>query len=101
MKQPQLHWWTTGSGYVELAMSLDQIKKVAHAGDCYSDASSLVRFEMKSQLSKLNKNDVRKTLKEYGAWDADELADHKENLIRLVWIAANDLFEEMAMEEVA
>lgn len=101
-KQPQHHWWTTGSGYVELAMSLDQIMRVAHAGDCYSDASFLVRKEMKAQLKKLDKNAVRKTLKEFGTWSDEELNDHKENLIRLVWIAGNDLSDEMANDsEVA
>lgn len=92
-------WWTTGSGYVELEMTMDQAQRVAHAGDCYSDASFLVRKEMKTQLAKLDKEAVRKTLKEFGTWTPDELSDHKENLIRLVWIAGNDLIEELVNDE--
>jgi hypothetical protein len=33
-------------------------------------------------------------LKGYGAWDAEELADHDRNLDRLVWLAGCDLREQ-------
>ena len=33
-------------------------------------------------------------LREYGAWDAAELADHKQNIYRLLWIACGDIREE-------
>ena len=33
-------------------------------------------------------------LSEYGAWDADELANHDDNLERIVWLAANDVAED-------
>lgn len=97
MKSPKT-WWITGSGYVELEMTHDQAKRVSHSGDCYSDASFLVRKEMKGQLSKLSSENVRKTLKEFGAWTPEELTDDKENLILLVWIAGNDVFEEITAE---
>lgn len=32
-------------------------------------------------------------LAEYGAWDADDLADHEANLARLVWTVACDVRE--------
>jgi hypothetical protein len=35
--------------------------------------------------------ELRRTLKEYGAWDATELADHDQNLQRILWLAAGDI----------
>ena len=37
---------------------------------------------------------IRAELKEYGAWDGDELADDAANWQRLVWIAAHNIAEE-------
>lgn len=36
---------------------------------------------------------IRAELKEYGAWDTDELADDAANLRRIVWIAAHNIAE--------
>jgi hypothetical protein len=33
-------------------------------------------------------------LKEYGAWGAEELADHDQNLQRVLWLAAGDITEQ-------
>jgi hypothetical protein len=33
-------------------------------------------------------------LKEYGAWDRQELADHDQNLQRILWLAACDITEQ-------
>lgn len=37
---------------------------------------------------------IRAELKEYGAWDADELTDDEQNRQRLVWIAAGNIRED-------
>jgi hypothetical protein len=37
---------------------------------------------------------IREELREYGAWDDEELADDEQNWRRLVWIAANNIREE-------
>ena len=36
---------------------------------------------------------IREHLKSYGAWEPAELADHNQNLARLLWIWANDCYE--------
>ena len=38
---------------------------------------------------------VREHLSGYGAWDASELCDHKQNLERLLWIWCCDIAEEI------
>jgi hypothetical protein len=37
---------------------------------------------------------IAQELKDYGAWDADDLADHDANWRRVVWIAACNVREE-------
>ena len=37
---------------------------------------------------------IREHLKGYGAWEPAELADHQQNLHRLLWIWANDCSED-------
>ena len=36
---------------------------------------------------------LRDELREYGAWDAEELSNHDENVRRMVWIAGGDVWE--------
>jgi hypothetical protein len=37
---------------------------------------------------------LKAELKEYGAWDAEELGDHDDNWRRIIWIAACNIREE-------
>ena len=48
---------------------------------------------IKKQLDKLSPELVAKCLKELGAWDAEELSNHEDNLSRLLWVACSDLVE--------
>ena len=59
----------------------------AHVGDCFSDCEYWE--EHLPQLKRIPPDDIRRELREYGAWDDEELpADEKMNRIRLLWIAA-------------
>lgn len=46
------------------------------------------------QLARLVPATVAEALKEYGAWSDEELADHDQNLTRLLWLACSDVAEE-------
>ena len=48
------------------------------------------------QLAKLDPKLLASELKERGAWDEAELADHDQNLQRILWIAACDIAEQVA-----
>lgn len=50
---------------------------------------------VKSQLQNLDKEKLKRELKEYGAWDDNQLNDHSENLMRWVWISASDISERL------
>ena len=45
------------------------------------------------QLAKLDPKLLAKELSEWGAWDEAELADHDQNLQRILWLAACDIAE--------
>lgn len=91
----KLFTWTDGMYMdVELTMTFEQAESVSHQGQCDEDVQALMKVPaIRSQLDALNPDSVRKALREYGAWDADELADHETNLSRIVWLAGCDIRE--------
>jgi|DEB0MinimDraft_6_1074348.scaffolds.fasta_scaffold12647_7 hypothetical protein len=87
--------WTTGSGRIELRLWLSDSEKGHHQGECLNDVQELLTVPyIYKQLDALDSELIAAELKEYGAWDADELGDHSANLERLVWIACGDLQDE-------
>ncbi len=67
---------------------------------CVSGANDIAVAEameldvIKDQLKDIDSDDLRKELSQYGAWDEEQLNDHDNNLQRLIWIAAWNIFEE-------
>ena len=49
--------------------------------------------KIRAQLERIDPEALRKELRECGAWSDEELADHKQNLQRILWIAAGDIVE--------
>jgi hypothetical protein len=90
-------WWSSSSGRVELAIAKEDAMSCAQPGkDADEDVTALRAFPyMAEQLATLNPEHVRAELREYGAWNAKQLADDDENLQRLVWCACTDLAEEV------
>lgn len=92
---PVRYWWSSGSGRVELSLTLAEARSAGHGGPCDDDVADLAREgSIAAQLAALDAADVRECLSEYGAWDDAELADHAANLRRLLWLAASDIAEE-------
>jgi hypothetical protein len=46
------------------------------------------------QFNKIDSDEIRSELREYGAWDSDELKDAEQNRKRILWIAACNIREE-------
>jgi hypothetical protein len=87
-------WYSSGSGRIELQMTLEQARGASHQGECDADVKWLSRQpKIAKQLAKLDPKVVADELREYGAWNAGELADHEQNLQRLLWLAAGDIVE--------
>ena len=87
-------WWSSSSGRIELQFQPEDVAGVCHPGDNLPAVLALCQQpHVAAQLAKLDPDAVRTELREYGAWDEDELENHADNLHRLVWIACWDLKE--------
>ena len=87
--------WFSSCGRINLTFpALEDAQYCAHHGDCLPEVQETVGLDwMASQLEKIAPDVLRSELGEYGAWDSDELADHGDNLERIVWLAAHDVAE--------
>jgi hypothetical protein len=87
-------WWCTSSGGIELNITLNNAKKCFHSGDCELDVIELSKkASIKKQTKLIDKELLIKELSEYGAWNNEELQDHEQNIIRLLWLATADIAE--------
>lgn len=82
--------YTTSFNYIEFDLPLTCIKDCSHSGQCDDDVSywkNRLNLQIDSEL-------LRRELKEYGAWNSEELSNHDDNLLRIIWIAAGNLRDE-------
>lgn len=81
-------------------MTKEQALSGSHQGRCDEDVEELVKLPaIRRQLDKIPADDIRKELREYGAWDDQELSDDQENRLRLIWIACGNIKEELHERE--
>ncbi len=80
----------------QLQIGLDDARSCSQPGkDADEDVTELRRKPyIIEQLDKLDAATVAAELKEYGAWDDEQLADHDENLQRLLWLACGNVAED-------
>lgn len=77
-----------------IELSPEIAAKCSHMGDCEQDVIEAMQLpEVQQELNRINPDQLRKELKEYGAWDEEQRADHHENLIRILWLAACSITE--------
>lgn len=87
-------FWTCGSGRITIEFQPEDVSYVCHSGPNDEHVEDIIRLpRIKKQLDKLDPEAVRNMLREYGAWDKEELKDSLQNLRRLVWIALWDCKE--------
>ena len=81
----------------EIEMTRKQALSASHMGRCDEDVQALVSHpKIKRQLKKISDEKLRDELREYGAWDHEELQDREENELRIIWIAAGNIADELA-----
>ena len=93
-------YFSTSSGTIEIMIDLDDAYMGSHPGDCEPGVRTLIELPyIAEQLARYSDDHIRDELKEWGAWDDEELADDEMNLVRLVWIACGEIREEAANKE--
>ncbi|KKN55701.1 hypothetical protein LCGC14_0580030 [marine sediment metagenome] len=81
-------WYTSSMGLIEIEMTLEQAQSVAGPGDQYNHVKILSQVpKIKRQLNKIDKEKLKRELSEFGAWTDEQLDNHEENLIRILWEA--------------
>lgn len=95
-KMSEKYW--TNFNYVEFELPIEAVKDCSHQGECYEDAE----YWQKTLNLGLNRSDMIKELLQYGAWEIEELNElpHEELEIKLIWLAANDINEELHNKEL-
>jgi len=80
----------------EIKMTKEQAKSASHQGQCIEDVEALMENKKyMHQFKKIDKDDIRAELKEYGCWDDEELTDEIDNVMKITWIAAGNIVEEL------
>ena len=79
----------------KIKMTLKQAKSVSHQGECLPDVLELLKNkEYMQQFKKIRLSDIAAELKEYGAWDEEELNNIVDNQQRITWIAGCGIMED-------
>lgn len=78
----------------EIQMTLAQAKACSHSGACDADIAALVKSKKVHRPRQCTKENLAAELKEYGAWELNELADDAANWQRILWIAAGNIRDE-------
>ena len=91
------YMYMSGNGMVQLWMTMEQARGASHQGPCDADVQALSEVPaIRAQLDKVNPASLAAELKGFGAWSDSELADHAQNLQRILWLAAGDIVENRA-----
>lgn len=90
-----LHWWTSSSGRIEFQLPLACVEDCSHSGSCDADVFNWTT-QMQERLVFPNSVAINE-LMEIGAWTRSELEalTRFELLEKVIWIAANDISEEL------
>lgn len=78
-----------------IEMTLKQAKSVSHQGECLPDVLELLKDKKYiRQFKNIDSESIAAELKEYGAWDEEELKNDIRNLERITWIAGCNIVED-------
>lgn len=85
-------WIVSTHGDINVEMTVAQILDIPASGAADSAVAALREIpEIAEQLATIDPVSLRDEMREYGAWDDEELADHDANLDRFLWLGASDV----------
>lgn len=95
---PQALYWASFNRF-SLRLSGQAVHDIAQQGsndEAVEYWHSRIDFDETDLVGRIRSTPdaIRAELKEYGAWDAEELADDEANRRRIVWIAAHNIAED-------
>jgi len=97
MGDEALEWFTSSSGSVEFQVKRGDVAAVATPGpNDAAVAELLAKPYIVEQLAKIPADAIRRELREFGAWDDEELRDEEQNKARILWNACWDISEKSA-----
>ena len=89
-----MNYYSSSCGRIELSIELSDAENGYHSGSCDADIAELLAVPyIAAQINAIDPELIAADLKEYGAWNEIELADHDENKLRLLWIACGDIVD--------
>ena len=78
-----------------IALALEDALNCSHPGACDNDVAEVLTLDyVRNQFKHINDHDLSTELRDYGAWDAEELSDRAANEARIIWIAAGNIRDE-------
>jgi len=87
-------YWVTNHG-IEFNITKKQARDGYHQGDCEESVKDLSDVKaIRKQLDKIDPETLKDELREYGAWEEEELLDHEQNLQRILWLVCADIIED-------
>ena len=87
-------YWSGNYG-IEIEMTRTQAQSCTHPGPCDNDVLLLSQMpEIAAQTKEWNPHKLVLELRGYGTWSDSELADHKQNIQRMLWMAAEGIADE-------
>lgn len=79
-----------------IELTEEQYLSGSHPGSCDNDIAELLQVdEIRAQFETIKPESIRDELKEYGAWDDEELSDDQQNRARILWIACSNIREDV------
>lgn len=79
----------------ELELTMEDALSVSHSGPCDEDVEALMRKQyIIDQFNSIDPSKIRQELREYGAWNDEELSDVEQNQRRVLWAAGCNIREE-------
>jgi hypothetical protein len=89
-----MNYYSSSCGRIELSIKLSDAEKGYHSGACDSDIADLLTVPyIAAQINAINPELLAAELSGFGAWNAEELADHEENKNRILWIACGEIVD--------
>jgi hypothetical protein len=93
-----VHWYSSGCGRVELALTMEDAQAGSHSGACDADIAELLRVPyIAEQMAGIDERIAREVATESGRNDyghgPEDMADHAANLAFILWMACGDIRE--------